>query len=231
MSTRLVFVHGGPGYVDYLEPFFKQAFAQSFESIFYTQNQSESVTVQNLVQQLSHQISASRTVLIGHSWGGVLCLEYLKQIPDSRIKGLVLLDSFLCVDDITVEYKKELSFHNLSQPTLEQIFLTTEELKLHPHFIKDIESTSNPKILEKLWNEYLSKVDFRSFVSSITLPVLNLYGEKDIRVPARVIQTFASFSPRIENHPIPDAAHFPFLLEKQRKEIVRAIARFCERLK
>ena len=51
------------------------------------------------------------------------------------------------------------------------------------------------------------------------IPVLNIFGEKDVRFSPRVAKTFKNFNDNIQDFQIPDVGHFPFLKDVGRLEI------------
>jgi len=231
MKTDLIFLHGGPGYTDYLQPYFENQFSSiDFTTTFYTQSQSPDVTVEKLTHELGQHVHSPNTILIGHSWGGVLAVEFLKRTQDERIKGVVLIDSYLCSDHVTLEYKKELSNLGLIQPTWEQIFFTPREREAAQPLLATLQTTLNEPIFHKLWGEFASNFDHRSFASQMIVPLLNVFGDRDIRIPSRVIRSYAQLNPRFQNVEIQEAGHFPFLLEADLRQVVSAIDEFSREL-
>jgi pimeloyl-ACP methyl ester carboxylesterase len=225
MPASLIFLHGGPGYADYMERFFVGRFPGEIECAFYTQRQKHLTGVEDLILELADHVNAQgdSVYLAGHSWGGALATEYLRRTNDSRIRGLILFGSFLCGADVTTEYRKELADLGLESPSLEQIFLRPEEAKIAGNFIPDLNRTFNLDVFNKLWPEFVVNFDARDFIRNIRIPVLNIFGEKDVRVPARRIRAYGELSPRVENFEIADAGHFPFFLPRNRDRIVEKI--------
>lgn len=226
MTTSLIFLHGGPGYADYMERFFVGRFPAKFECVFYSQRRKGLTGIEDLILELADHVNAQgdRVYLVGHSWGGALATEYLRKTNDLRIRGLVLLSSFLCSEDVTTEYRKELASHGLDNPSLEEIFLTPPEIKVAGNFIADLNKTFDLKVFNTLWKEVVeSGFDAREFMRSIKIPVLNIFGEKDIRIPARRIRLYEELNPNICNIEIEGAGHFPFFLPSNRETIISRI--------
>ena len=78
--AKVIFLHGGPGFTDYLQPYFDDIFIEH-ECVFYDQSQGKDIKMSDLIAQLDEQVNncSSKPILVGHSWGGVLGTEYAKQ--------------------------------------------------------------------------------------------------------------------------------------------------------
>jgi pimeloyl-ACP methyl ester carboxylesterase len=228
MSATLLFLHGGPGYKDYLEQFFANQFPSDIQTVFYSQLQKDPITVEDLLNELHEKVRESNhpIYLVGHSWGGVLGLQYLRQFPDHKIMGIVLINSFINFHDATTEYLKELESKKLYNPSLEQIFFTPIEARTNPTFIRWLESHFNEQVFQQVWGAFASTFDATEFIKGMKIPALNIYGDLDIRIPARRIKTYAELNNQIQNLEMEGAGHFSFILEDNRKLTVQAILKF-----
>lgn len=102
-GASIVFLHGGWGAEhSYLIDGFKE-FSKNYHLIFYDQRgsirspcQTDSViTVQNHVEDLEKlrkELKQDKLLLIGHSMGGMLAMNYVDKYPD-KVKGLILIAS------------------------------------------------------------------------------------------------------------------------------------------
>ncbi|MGE3682048.1 MAG: alpha/beta fold hydrolase [Bdellovibrionales bacterium] len=228
MSKTLIFLHGGPGYGEYLEEFFSKSLSTYLSCIFYEQLRKHPIAIEDLIQQLLVKMGteASDIYLIGHSWGGVLAMETYRRTLDHRVKGIVLIGSYLCASEVTVEYEKELEILGFKNPTTEQVFFTSQELDISPDFPKRLADSFDEKICDQIERDFFGQYDVREFVKTISIPVLNIFGEKDIRVPARRLRTYADLSNEVRNLEIESAAHFPFILPEHRARVISAIRDF-----
>jgi proline iminopeptidase len=100
----IVVLHGGPDFDhNYLLPDLDRL-AGSFQLIYYDQRgrgrsgdnvQPEDVTIQSEVEDLDRlrdYFGLKSVAVLGHSWGGVLAMEYATRHPD-RVSHLILLNS------------------------------------------------------------------------------------------------------------------------------------------
>lgn len=216
-----LFIHGGPGFQEYLRPYFSAI----PDGRFYGQK-SPIETVDEAVQELGTQIGARPGVnLIGHSWGAILALEYASK--HANVKSLVLMSaplSFECEKDFAEEAQKR----GLANPTPVDFFLSSEERK-DPACISAIEkmmATFNPASIQNIFENYWSRFDLRPALSKLKIPVLVTYGSEDIRVPASKQREYRKLNPKIKTAEISGAGHFPFLLKAHRDELHKLLLGF-----
>ncbi len=226
MKTKLIFLHGGPGYPDYLEQFFANQFSDGIETVFYTQVQKATTTIDDLIEQLAEKVNGDRVFLLGHSWGGALAVEYFRRTNDPLVKGIILVGAYLHVNDLTLEYHKELARLKMKEPTTEEIFLAKEEYAEAGDLISYLNQNFNKANFKKISQEFLEKFDALLFVKRCKLPILNVFGEKDVRIPTRCIRKYETLGPHVKNVEIRKSAHFPFILEHDRKQVVEAVENF-----
>ena len=216
MQTNLIFLHGGPGLKDYLQPFFIHLNSK-FNCFFYDQDPGH---IADLILQLDSIINRfnGKNVLVAHSWGGILGIEYAARY-ETKLSGLVLISTCLNYSQWEEEYKKELENQNIKSPTQEQIFLTPEEFKGNPYFIKDVWKNFSKENFNTIYDKYIKNFDVTEQLSRLKIPIINIFSEQDIRMPARIGKTFKNYNTNIKNFEIANAGHFPFLNPKSRKEI------------
>ena len=125
--VNIVFLHGGPGFSNYLEPFFKNI-DPSVNAIFYDQLKGEAVSIDGLVDQLDSYINSLEGLkyIVGHSWGATLGLEYMTRFEE-KISGLVLMSSGLNFNHWKIEFDLEKERRGLTSVPPEMIFLAEDE--------------------------------------------------------------------------------------------------------
>jgi pimeloyl-ACP methyl ester carboxylesterase len=223
MAPKIIFLHGGPGFRDYLEPFFRPL-KKDFECVFYDQLQGEKISIEDLVAQLDGFVSNSsdKVVLVGHSWGAVLATEYATRHPD-KIAGLVLMSTGLKTEHWKDDYRKELSRLGLLNAKPEEIFLLPDELEDGTVLLGRIWKTFSEVTFDHLDNTYLGQYDLTARVRAIGCPILNIFGDRDVRFPARVAKAFREMNSAIIDFEVTNAGHFPFLKTRNCEMILELI--------
>ncbi|HVT35669.1 MAG TPA: proline iminopeptidase-family hydrolase [Nevskiaceae bacterium] len=109
-STRMLTLHGGPGCThEYLECFDDFLPQQGIEYYYYDQlgsaysDQPKDASLWTLdrfreeVEQVRAALGLKNFYLYGHSWGGMLAIEYALQYPQ-QLKGLIISDMTASID-------------------------------------------------------------------------------------------------------------------------------------
>lgn len=216
MNVQLIFLHGGPGLPDYLEPYFAGRFGPSIELKFYTQLRGPGVHLADLLKQLADVLGPAPrpTILVGHSWGGVLALEFLRRHPRSMVAGLVLMDSFLSVGDVSDQ----------------AVYFTAEELPAAGTLLQDLMQNLDPAVFATLMAEVVQSFDARDVVRHLNIPILNIFGAEDVRTPAARLRTYPECNAGLVNVEVLNAGHFPFVGNAGNRRVVKALAEFTERV-
>ncbi len=118
-STKVLLLHGGPGFNhDYMEAMESFLPGAGIEMYYYDQlgcgnsDRPEDESLWNLpryleeVEEVRKGLNLTNFILLGHSWGGMLTIEYaLKNQHDGHLRGIVIsnmvasIESFLvCAD-------------------------------------------------------------------------------------------------------------------------------------
>lgn len=226
----LIFVHGGPGFDDYLaKSFAKITKENNLPSVFYTQKKD--VPLEELVIQLQREIERAPTenvVLVGHSWGGALAVETLKRTLSKKVVGLVLMDSPVSFD-FDDAFKAELKRLGLDKNyTSADIFLSAKQRK-NPEserYLSEVMETLDQKSLDRIYDSYLGTLQLRPLLKSLQIPTLFIFGENDVRVPAHYQKEIASSMSNAKTVQIQGSGHFPFLLDDEKNQVITAIKEF-----
>lgn len=223
MKPTIIFLHGGPGFQDYLKPFFEEL-KDDFECIFYDQVRGPEIRIENMLSQLDEIVCSisGKIILLGHSWGAVLATEYAGR-NQSKLSGLVLMSTGLSHKHWKDEYHKEVEDLGLTDAGPEQIFLTPEEVEQGASFLDSSWLTFSEETFININKSYLEKYDVTPLLKLLKIPVVNIYGEKDIRFPARVAKTFHLFKSDMIDFQISNVGHFPFLQNAGRTQIFKIL--------
>ncbi|MGE4233237.1 MAG: alpha/beta fold hydrolase [Bacteriovoracia bacterium] len=225
---NLLFVHGGPGYRDYLKPYFEGCLAKHY-TYFYDQSQGDT-DLDYLKDELKQKIKElSPVVLIGHSWGATLALECLRdKTPD--VVGLVMLNGLVHHKHGNQDFIDNLEKKKIDINDFEKIMFSKQVDLETRNFIQKLNSTFDQKTFERIDREYLSKLDLTDIIKHISIPILNIFGLEDNRVPASSLEEISSLNSDIKTKVISKGSHFMFVFEDQRKEIISAIEAFVDGL-
>ena len=224
--AKVIFLHGGPGFTDYLQPYFENMFKEH-ECTFYDQLQGNDIKMDNLIGQLDELVDSfsSRPILVGHSWGGVLGAEYAKQ-NKGKLLGLVLMSTGLDYKQWTL-YNDELEQKGLSDISREELFFVRDELVSGKEmFDHDSWSGFSEETFESIFEDYLKTYNLLESLNDLHIPILNIYGENDLRFSKNVTTTFKKYNEKIEDLEVENSGHFPFLLEINRNKILSKINSF-----
>gem|GEM_PF-5646366 len=216
-ETTAIFLHGGPGFKDYLKPFF-QDLSSHFKCIFYDQAKGPEVEIGHLLSQLDLHVDASSqpVILVGHSWGAVLAIEYAARYPQ-KVSGLAMICSGLSHDHWFTEYQKEKEHLGLLNASAEEIFLAPHERAEGKALLDNFWETFSEETFESLNKTYLVDYDLIAKFSTLQIPVLNIFGEMDIRFPSRITKTFSAYNPNVVNLEVKKTGHFPFVQREGRE--------------
>lgn len=104
-GPAVIYLHGGPGYCAYsFEHSVGPQLEESLRMIYFDQrdcgrsseiSEGASFSIETLISDIEavrQAANAESVGLLGHSFGGVLALEYLRRYP-GRVNGLILLES------------------------------------------------------------------------------------------------------------------------------------------
>jgi proline-specific peptidase len=241
----LIAIHGGPGGShDYLLPLV--GLSEERTIILYDQldcgesdrpNDPRNWTIDRFVAEvdaLRKALEIDRCILLGHSWGGLIAVEYAARGAPG-LQGVI----FACPLISTARWVADNEAHRKALPADVQITLDRHEaagttsspeyqsalgalMKRHfcrtsaePPEVGRLFRKMNGKLYRTLWGEgefactgTLKDYDGSSLLPGIGVPCLFLCGEYDESTPA-ANRDFASLTPNSRVSVIPGASHMP----------------------
>ena len=226
VKPTIIFLHGGPGFKDYLRPFFEPI--NGADCIFYDQEQGSEVTVDDLVSQLDKFVDKAsvRPWLLGHSWGGVLAVEYAKENQD-KLAGIALLGTGLSSEQ-WLQYRDDLKAKGLQDASPEEIFLVPDEFEAGKPFLEKIWNGFSDETFESISKKYLKRYNLLTSLAGFQIPVLSFYGDSDLRFSPEIAKSFKKYNDRVIEVEIPNAGHFPFLSKPNSELFISEICRFSK---
>lgn len=177
-----------------------------------------------LVQQFMDRLGIVKAPLVGHSMGGTVSLSTAVTIPD-RIVKVIVIGSPVQGSSLNILLKASgnrgfasviWTFPNLVRLFLRgySYFMARDGHAMSQMISSDISKVTVNSFFESIGN--LRQTDLRQDVESLRMPVLGIYGKKDIIVhpnQGRVLGEHVSHS-RIEM--FDTSGHFPMLDEPDR---------------
>lgn len=259
--AALIAVHGGPGGLhDYLEPL--TALAEDRAILLYDQldcgksdkpGDPDNWTVPRFVAEIDALRSAlgiGRFILLGHSWGAVIALEYAAR-GNADLAGVIFASPLIS----TPRWVADNLAHRRALPPDVQATLDRHEaagtidsaeyrdamaamMRRHfcrladeppavTRFVRDL----NPQLYRALWgdNEFVCTGSLKDHDGSVLLPqvavpALFLCGEFDESTPD-ANRDFAELTPAAKVSVIPGASHMPMFENPQ--AFLTALRWFC----
>jgi len=147
-------------------------------------------------------------VLIGHSFGGSVCLYYLNKYPNKKIK-LILVNAAIIRSKYSLKRKTLHFLIHITTPILDYLKIKTYLLKVAGLSNSDYQNISNP-IMKQTFNQIIFS-DLSHIAQQIPNRTLIIWGENDKTTPLiqgkQINRLIKSSSLKI----ISDAGHFPFI--------------------
>ncbi|OMP76198.1 MULTISPECIES: proline iminopeptidase-family hydrolase [unclassified Chitinophaga] len=174
-KIKVLLLHGGPGFShDYMECFEDFLPKEGMEIYYYDQlgcgnsdqpSDTTLWTVSNYVEELEQVrkgLHLDSFYIVGHSWGGMLAMEYLHKYQ-SHVKGAVLSNMTAGMIDYTT-YTKQ----------LKEQFFTARDLAVYDSLDK-LEKYDSPEYNDLLMNKLYTQAICRLPVESWPEPLLRAF--------------------------------------------------------
>jgi proline iminopeptidase len=260
-TVPVIVLHGGPGLdSSYLLPQMSQLGDEN-EVTFYDQRGSgkslgfaldtKSINMEKFVSDLDAvraQLGYEKFTVIGHSWGGLLAMNYALKHPE-HLNAMILVSSAPSNADgfkiFFAEYAKRMQplkekldqiqasekfkqgdpsavkklFHLVFS---EYFYKKSDVNQLTLKFTQDA-ALSGRAVAEIFGKTYLDKFDLTEALHKLKLPVLIVHGENDI-VPLSTAQTTKDTIPGAQIVVIEKCDHFPYI--ETPKEFFKAVDSF-----
>ena len=261
-GETIVVLHGGPGVPhDYLLPHL-ESLADHHQVIFYDQRATgrsssdvdpATITMDTFIADLDAlrvTYGLETMHLLGHSWGGLLAMQYAVRYPQ-HVESLILVDSAPAsskLDEQAIAIRKErLSDEDrramaaimqteefaAGDPTAIMEYLRiTEKVKFHePARMADLSmeldraTIRNLMLVSGAMNGYLADYDIHDQLDAITCPTLIIHGAFD-PIP---LESAERIHQRIEGSKLivmEQCGHFPFI--ENRDGFLALVNRFLD---
>jgi len=214
---------------------FLQPLSSTAELIFYRQHQNGATTMAGLVDELSDVIGSLKAhtlVLLGHSFGSCLALEYIRKHGSANINGLILaswLHNSRFLDPAQKRhpelFKNITSEENrmteaLASLSPDELYRRKTMLWAPAYFAQGWESRGretlaaiqyNDSAFQSLYSTYLRDFDLAPVLRDMKIPVVGIAGEDDRVVDVSHIREGAALNKAMGLVECSAAGHFPFI--------------------
>lgn len=208
----------GKDFKTYALDFF--GFGESFDR---TSNFSVDNFVQS-VNQFMDRLGIVKAPLIGHSMGGTVSLAAAVRYPEKVVKvGVVGSPIQGASLNLLLKASGYKGFASVvwTTPALLKLFLRSysylmakDGRKLGKMITEDVSKVSVDSFFESIGT--LRQTDLRPHLNELQMPILGIYGKRDIIVDPRQSQVLKQFAPQSEIAWFEQSGHFPMMDEAQR---------------
>lgn len=257
----IVMVHGGP-VLDhgYLVPYFK-SLANDYELIYFDQRLSgrSSAQVDSLevrldnfvddIEELRQNFNLEKIHLAGHSWGGLLAMNYAIKYPD-KLRSLILLNSMPGSSELWRKEEQLLAqraskedslkrqeilnsdlYENNPSEAIEQLLVLSFRNQFYDStFADSLDFYIPDDYMERseLFGNVMVDIadyDLHENLSSLEVPTLLIYGDAEpaIDLSGKKLDTTI---PNSEFITIEKSGHFPFI--EQTEEFIAELRNFLD---
>lgn len=234
-NPAFLLIHGGPGMdCSYFRSSFTN-FGHAASVYSYTQAVCENIlTTRDLVEELREVVLSIKhkgIVLVGHSYGAALCLEYIKAYAsDLQISSVLLMagvvdgswhtafeNKFNGTDvhrhvlalDEKVETKDANEAYRIMTLNWAPFYFTEPYREKGQRILGSMKF--NARVSEWSWANYMKTFDLRDTIRSSPVPIGSLYGEQDDIVVSEYSKMVATLIHKQLVFNLESVGHFPFI--------------------
>jgi 3-oxoadipate enol-lactonase len=164
------------------------------------------------LEALLDDAGVREAVLVGQSMGGFTCVAFAAAYPD-RVRGLVMADTFLGIDDegLIAEWREGLAARPApADPTRQTSMVAAGYVDNHPEGVflyQQVRALNPPRDLSGVTFSVEDGAVPASELAKLTMPVLFLAGDEDAVIPAPLIERASALVPGARYVGVPGAGH------------------------
>lgn len=244
----IIVLHGGPGLTqDYLLPGMTEL-AKNHQVIFYDQRgcgqsegviSSENITIPQYIRDLEairKETGHSTFILLGHSWGGFLAMQYAICHPD-HLEKMILSNSMTATSEDLAMFLQEWfkrmtpilpklnaiqdsqAFKEGDPQTVEEYYQTVfKPYCFNPESVDLLNlklsrtAAVNGQLVKTLFNKELFEMpyDITPALLKLNIPTLVIHGDYD-PIPASTAENIHKNIPHSQFILLKDCGHFPYV--------------------
>ena len=198
----------------------------TFNITTYTQGRGEDRSISGLTDELASVIGNSeeeQVFLLAHSFGSVICFEYLKKFGSGGISG-VILTAWPGTSGWKAGFAdRNPAYRPVSDPKLSgnerlKRTMTTNAGAYFSHAFVDegirlLSAVSYDMDLASGLQEEMAEYDYSGFLTSLDIPVLSVTGASDTVIPPEHISEISKHISECRHEVFP-TKHFPFVEDR-----------------
>ncbi|MCP4911730.1 MAG: alpha/beta fold hydrolase [Oligoflexia bacterium] len=221
----LILIHGGPGFSGhYFHGFFDES---PYTTITYDQGFLNKPTIDSFVEELNmvtEKYKNKKIILLGHSFGSVIALEYLKKFNENITR--VILSNFIYDSDfLKLELNNEWEEGFAKTNDFLQKYGATDDFFKHlaievsPLYFSKERRELGPKIFNKLKysfntyneinNSYLSNFDLNDIINQNKDKLQFIISKNETRIPFKYFEKLLDKG--VSTNIIDTESHFYFI--------------------
>lgn len=176
------------------------------------------------VKSILDKEGINKVVLLGHSMGGYICMEFASRYPD-RLHAYVLFHStcFADTDEKKLNRDREISLilcgrkKQIVNVNIPKAFADSNVEKLEKEIrrCQDLAMRNEDEGIVALLNGMKNRADHSKTLSDSSLPLLLIGGEKDNYIPMDVFNKLTGMAPHASVLYLAESGHMGFIEEPE----------------
>jgi pimeloyl-ACP methyl ester carboxylesterase len=192
-------------------------------------------TIEAIAARALAEAPAAPFSLIGHSLGGYIVLEMMRQAPQ-RVKRLMLMNTQARTDPPEVTERRKATIAMIQQGRFKEATEANFPMLVHPSRANDAvlreqvwlgQCDGGPEIYARHMVAIMARRDSRPYLKDIKVPTLVLSGDQDLLISNEYSREMADAIPGAELVIVPQCGHMAQM--EQPAAVIAAIGRWLAR--
>jgi pimeloyl-ACP methyl ester carboxylesterase len=198
-------------------------------------NHTRDDTIEALAKRVLAEAPAPDFSLIGHSLGGYITLEIMRQAPQ-RVKQLMLMNTQARTDPPEVTERRKATIAMIHQGRFEEAMEENFPMLVHPSRVNEkalqermrlTRQDTGPEVYLRHQAAIMARKDSRPFLKDIRVPTLVLSGDQDLLISNAFSREMADAIPGAVLEIVPQCGHMASM--EQPAAVIAAIDRWLAR--
>jgi pimeloyl-ACP methyl ester carboxylesterase len=198
-------------------------------------NHARDDSIEALARRVLAEAPAPDFSLIGHSLGGYIVLEIMRQAPQ-RVKRLMLMNTQARTDPPEVTERRKATIAMIHQGRFEEAMEANFPMLVHPSRVNEkalrervrlTRQDTGPEVYLRHQAAIMARKDSRPFLKDIRVPTLVLSGDQDLLISNEFSREMADAIPGAVLEIVPQCGHMASM--EQPAAVIAAIDRWLAR--